>query len=286
MPELLRDSLRKVFDVPSAPAQQQESRKPKDGAKLKPGTEERLKWGEPVNGLRAALIIRHATDKRKAEDKPDLYLVLQNVSKAPIRLSDANVPANVRLRELSHKKDGRTLYIAGAREPVLGDFMLQPREVAFLPMFSQKVIEGTADKSVNGHTIGSHLAEDALRDARQTLLAKLEIEKAPPEAWTGKLVTGDTSGSEAAGQPPPKDNEAKALYKMSLGTTGGDHPGVMLLYPYRGTKTDATISDTDATIFDRGDSVRTLNVKRPIATDSGRSAIGLAITVSGHSKTR
>ena len=88
-----------------------------------------LKWGEPVNGLRAALMIRHATEKPKAGDLPDLYLALQNVANAPIRLTDADVAANVNLREVLHKKDGRILYIMGAREPALGDFMLQPREV-------------------------------------------------------------------------------------------------------------------------------------------------------------
>ena len=36
VPEQLRDSLRKVFDVPGAPVQQPESQKPKDGAKLQP----------------------------------------------------------------------------------------------------------------------------------------------------------------------------------------------------------------------------------------------------------
>jgi hypothetical protein len=76
--------LRAADQKPVAPVQQQESRKPKDGAKLQPGTEERLQWGKPVNGLRAALVIRPSSDEPKARDMRDLYLVVQNVSSATI----------------------------------------------------------------------------------------------------------------------------------------------------------------------------------------------------------
>jgi hypothetical protein len=61
---------------------QQESRKPKDGAKLQPGTEERLQWGKPVNGLRAALVIRPSSDESKAREMQDLYLVVQKIEQA------------------------------------------------------------------------------------------------------------------------------------------------------------------------------------------------------------
>jgi hypothetical protein len=53
-------------EKPGAPVQQQGSQRPKDGAKLQFGTEERLRWGKPVNKLRAALVIRPSTDELKA----------------------------------------------------------------------------------------------------------------------------------------------------------------------------------------------------------------------------
>jgi beta-lactamase regulating signal transducer with metallopeptidase domain len=207
--------LRATDEQPGAAAEQKEAQKPQAGVKLDPKLEAKLKWGEPVNGLRAALMIRHATEKPKAGDLPDLYLALQNVANAPIRLTDADVAANVNLREVLHKKDGRILYIMGAREPALGDFMLQPREVALLPMFdSHKKFTGTGDPTVDGHTLGSHIAEGVLKNTNETLVARLKIEKAPAGAWTGKLVTDDTSGTEAAGGPQPKSKEAQLLFKV------------------------------------------------------------------------
>ena len=215
VPEQLRDSLRKVFEAPGAPVQQREPLKPKDGAKLEPGMEQNLKWGEPVKGLRAAVVIRHSTDKPKAGDFPDLYLVVQNVSKAPIRLTDADVPANVSVRSLLHKNDGRILYIMGAREPALGDVTLQPREVTFLPMFDPVTkMTAPADPTVDKHTLGQTIAEGVLKNTHESLVIQMQIDNAPAGAWAGKLVSGDTSGSVAAGQPQPKDENAKALYKV------------------------------------------------------------------------
>lgn len=199
--------LRAADERPGAPMEKQ-PQKTKDGEKLDAGTEKRLKWGEPVNGLRAALIIRPAPGEPKVGDMPDLYLVLQNVSDAPLRLSDADVPANVDLRVLYHKIDGQIKDGLGAREPALGDLTLQPREVVFLPMFIMD------PKRADGRTVGSMLAEYAIKDTHQTLVAHLKIEKAPAGAWTGKVVTGETSGAAAAGQQQPKTKEAKALFKM------------------------------------------------------------------------
>ena len=88
------------------------------------------------------------------------------------------------------------------------DFMLQPREVdvpAHVPPDS---------KSSDGRTVGSLIARGHARDPHQTLVAELNIEHAPAGAWTGKLVTGETSGAAAAGNPQPKDKKAQALFKV------------------------------------------------------------------------
>lgn len=74
VPEPLRDALRKVFEVEGAPVQPQGSQKPQAGTKLPPGTEEKLAWGKPVNGLRAAIVIRTAAGELKTGEIPDLYL--------------------------------------------------------------------------------------------------------------------------------------------------------------------------------------------------------------------
>jgi hypothetical protein len=221
VPGHLHKALRKVFDVPGAPVQQQESQNSKDGAKLQPGTEEKLQWGESVNGLRAAIIIRPSPAEPKAGDMLDLYLVVQNVSKAPIRLSDTNTPRNVNLRVLYLKIDGKTQMGLGAREPGLGDLMLQPREVAFLIMFLPD------SKSSDGSKVGSIIAQGTLKDTHQTLVAEMQIENAPAGAWTGKLVTGETSGAVAAGNRQPKDKKAQALFKKwrESARTNGTIPG-------------------------------------------------------------
>jgi hypothetical protein len=107
---------------------------------------------------------------------------------------------------LRPKKLGRILYGLGTRLPELGDRTLQPVEVTFLPNFDPDTkITGTTDPTVDGHTVGSHHAAEALKDVRLTLYAEFTIEKAPAGAWTGKLVTGDSTGAAAAikSDPPP-----------------------------------------------------------------------------------
>ena len=221
--------LRAAEEQAAAPLQQKLPT-PKGGAKLEPGVEERLKWGEPVNGLRAAIVIRTVSDKPKAGDLPDLYLAVQNVSKAPIHLSDASVPPTIDLRVLYLRVNGEIKWGLGARVPALGDFLLQPREAAFLPMFSLEKIAGNSDKSLKGHTIGSFMAESAIKDAGENLFAELHIEKAPAGAWTGKLKTGETTGATAAGQPQPKGKDAQALFKkwQDSARSNGKIPGGML----------------------------------------------------------
>jgi hypothetical protein len=174
-------------------------------AKLDAAAEQNLKWGEPVNGLRAAVVFRSSSDKPKAGDLLELYVAVQNVSDAPIHLTDANVPADVRVRDLQHKKDGRILYIMGAREPALGDLTLQPREVAFAPMFDPETkLTAPADPTVDKHTLGQTIVEGVLKNTHESLVIEMVINQAPAGAWTGKVRTGDASGSEATGQPQPR----------------------------------------------------------------------------------
>ncbi|HEV3006265.1 MAG TPA: M56 family metallopeptidase, partial [Pirellulales bacterium] len=71
---------------------------PNRGAKLRPGTQEKLEWGQPVNGLRMALAWPPALGEPAAGDVPDFYLAVQNVSAAPVRLcTTAEAPNQRRL---------------------------------------------------------------------------------------------------------------------------------------------------------------------------------------------
>src|SRR5262249_49991264 len=115
--------------IAASPPQEREqpTQKPKDGAKLPPGTEERLQWGEPVSGLRAPLARPQALGE-PAGEVCDFNLVVQNVSDAPIRFSTGSAgPKNPYLKV---RKDGRISAAFTSSKPTPADFMLQPREVA------------------------------------------------------------------------------------------------------------------------------------------------------------
>ncbi|TXT30691.1 MAG: antirepressor regulating drug resistance protein, partial [Planctomycetota bacterium] len=71
---------------PEAPAKD-ESQKPSQGVMLKPATEQKLKWGEPVNGLRMALAWPPTLGEPGMGAEPEFYLVVQNVSEAAVRLT-------------------------------------------------------------------------------------------------------------------------------------------------------------------------------------------------------
>ncbi len=79
--------------------------------------------------------------------------------------------------------------------------------------------------------------------------------------------------------PKPEEMEPKALYKLSFASTGGEHPGVLLLYPGDGKAKEAKAQD-------RGSGVWTLNVPRPVVSPDGKAEFGFGITIAGWSKLR
>lgn len=184
--------------------------------KLKPELENNLRWGQSVNGLRAAVVFRAA--EKEGNQMPEPYLAVQNVSDRAIHLNDTLAQEQPRMLYL--KVDGKTVAGLGAREPRLGDVTLQPHETVFIPMYS---LEKTAD----GHTAGQLIADGVLKDTHQSMMAQMLIEKAPPGAWTGKLVTEETTGAVAAGQPQPKSKEGKALMALwqHHARANGNFPG-------------------------------------------------------------
>jgi hypothetical protein len=181
--------------------------------------EKRLRWGEPAAGLRAAIAIRPAPGKAKSSDLPELYLAVQNVSDAPIRLSDTTAAPD--LRELNITIDGKLVAVIGSKDPTGTDVTLKPGEAVFLLMFA------SSDESKAGHTTGSMFAENLLKETQRTVSAEIRIANAPRGAWTGKLATGETDGEAAAATSLPKGKEARALYKywQANARTDGKIPG-------------------------------------------------------------
>ena len=169
--------------------------KPRPGVKLGTGEAETHRWGQPSNGLRAALAIRTAPSAKKG-DAPDLHLVVQNVSDAPIRLSDTVAPAKP--RTLTLKVDGKTKMIINDAEPTRTDVLLRPGEVAYLPVFAGEA------RDAHGQTPSSLIAEGVLKDAHQNLVASMELTTAPKGAWAGKLTTGAFGGSAAKAPDMPE----------------------------------------------------------------------------------
>jgi beta-lactamase regulating signal transducer with metallopeptidase domain len=168
--------------------------------------EEQLQWGEPVNGLRAALVIRPIPRDPKIKDAPEFYLAVQNVSDGPIRLKDTVEAAD--LRHLWLRIDGELVAGFGSKDPSGTDLTLKPHEIVYLRMFAP-------DPNRDGkHSTGAVLAEGLLKDTHQSMVGELRIKQAVAGAWTGKLKSGEVTGVVAAGQPQPKDKHARALLSV------------------------------------------------------------------------
>ncbi|MCY2964441.1 MAG: hypothetical protein NT069_12540, partial [Planctomycetota bacterium] len=102
---------------------QQETPKPKPGTMLKPATEQKLKWGEPVNGLRMALAWPPTLGEPGLGDTPEFYLVVQNVSEMGVRLTANDAAPNPRMLNLF---DATIVSRTVDEVPIPGDWLLQP----------------------------------------------------------------------------------------------------------------------------------------------------------------
>lgn len=173
-----------------------------------------LGWGEPVNGLRAAVSIR-LDPKFGPRSHPDLYVAIQNTTAAAIRLTDTEAPMDRDTRELTLKRAGQVKWTLGTRDPSFGDHTIEPQGILYIPIFNVEAKIGDSDDpSLKDHTVGSHIAQDALQDVQQTLSIEFQIEKAPAGSWVGKLRTGEATGPIAAGRPRPRDPEGQALFAL------------------------------------------------------------------------
>lgn len=83
----------------------------------------------------------------------------------------------------------------------------------------------------------------------------------------------------AAADTSAEPVEVKEVVKMSLKSTGGDHPGVMLLFPHPG-------KDDKPELKDEKDGIKVVRVRRPLQAGELKGTFGLSVVVSGFSKMR
>ena len=171
---------------------------PQSGTKLEPDREDKLQWGEPVNGLRAALIRPPALGRPESTQTKDFQFVIQNVSKAPIRLvADATAP-NPRQLTLMSRKHGWVQSRTRVEEPSDVDVLLRPGEVAILDLLPS----------------AGHQGSSISRNLDLVFFGDMTIEKAPPGAWTGTLLTAEMHAAFAAHGLLPTHKDAREVFKI------------------------------------------------------------------------
>lgn len=183
--------------------------KPKEGARLKPATEQKLKWGEPAGGLRMALAWPPSLDEPEMGKAQEFYLVVQNVSQAAIRLTANATAPNP--RSLIMRSNGSPLSAVSDGRPMPGDWLLAPREVALFRLFrfDGKTKDGGKENGVI--QISAEIEKSVRFFPQYSVTAEMSIEKAPKGAWSGKLTTGESRDSVDV--IPPKNKDAQALYQ-------------------------------------------------------------------------
>jgi hypothetical protein len=227
--------MRQAFNAAGASGPPRNSPQPAGGAKLEPATEAQLDWGEPVNGLRGALLIRSPG----AGQPEGIYLVVQNVSETPVRFVDTIKSEKLRKLYVSDTKG--ILFVLSNGEPSQTDVVLQPREVAHLSMLLAE--------SSDGERLHTDVMIEGLRkDSLQTWRAVLEIAHTQKGAWTGKLTTSETRGAVREGGPQPTNERAQALFKhwQSSARLNGNIPGGLVALLHEKVKEFIRNNEPDA----------------------------------------
>jgi hypothetical protein len=177
---------------------------------LAPGIVEKLQWGKPASGLRAALVRPQAFGEPAAGEHFDFKLVIQNVSDAAVRLNTQG--SGPQSPHLWVRKDGETL--AGFHDSMPTDVLIEPREAAVVRLFSRR------DE-------GRSITAD---DPAMTFVAELAVDDAPAGSWRGKLATADTVALFSAYGLMPKHGAARALFTTWNDSARGDEsiPGALI----------------------------------------------------------
>lgn len=191
IPEQFRELLKPFLEQPVKTAQTSRA-----GLDLEPATIDQLQWGKPANGLRAALIRPPAIGLPEAEQSMDFLLVIQNVSKQPIRLVANPLAPNPRRMTVRSRSKGWTLFRLREDRPSRVDSHLKPGTVAVIDMVKPEFAKGT--------TIS--------RNLDLYFFADMTIENAPPGAWMGTLISGEMHAAFAAHGRVPKHPDARRLF--------------------------------------------------------------------------
>ncbi|MDB6132142.1 MAG: hypothetical protein JWM59_385 [Verrucomicrobiales bacterium] len=190
------------------------------GVMLKPATEQKLKWGEGVNGLQMALAWPPSLGEPGLGNAPEFYLVVRNVSKAAVHFkADADSPNP---RRLQIRKNGHPLSAIGDAVPIPGDWVLQPGRAAFVRLFHVE------EKQGDGSTTSSVIEADIRAFPQYSMTAEMTIAAAPAGVWTGRLMTGETRGCMDV--TPPRSQAARDLLKSweTARRTDGGIPGALI----------------------------------------------------------
>jgi hypothetical protein len=219
-----KDNTPSTKDSVAVPAMTNE----KSAMKVQPGMEAHLDWGDAVNGLRAALMIRTSPVENRPGETPHIYIVLKNVSDKSIRFSDS-VSKGEETGSQSHTgvtgtnqsgeaKNRRILYVRLDGVPVSGkaseestgtDVIIEPNDVACFDYFREPSVPDVAK-------IGTLVAEGVIKVPSHSLSLVLNIFDAPDGAWKGKLEAPQTRGAFAALGPMPKSEESQALFRYCV----------------------------------------------------------------------
>ena len=192
--------LRAATDIPplgdEALEQPEPGPGPQKSAKLKPGTEERLSWGDPVNGLRGALVRMSPETELAPGAVVDLNVVVQNVSDAPVKLRGGSPLAHVNLKAV--RRDGTEAELVPSIVDVLStidEFTLQPREVAVMSLMSVGIGKHDANaKSAHGRSIGYWLPDER---AVTGFKSQLTFTGESSSSWSGSLAAETPKGTAA-----------------------------------------------------------------------------------------
>lgn len=191
IPDRFRNVLKPFLEQPVAP------QTTRAGLELEPETVDQLQWGRPTNGLRAALIRPPAIGLPEAEQSIDFLLVVQNVSKKPIRLVANPLTPNPRRLTVRSRSKGWTLFRLREVRPSRIDSVLKPGSVAVVDMAPPDFAKGTSIS----------------RNLDLFFFADMTIEKVPPGAWTGTVVSGEMHAAFAAHGLVPKHPDARRLFE-------------------------------------------------------------------------
>jgi hypothetical protein len=131
--------------------------------------------------------------------------------------------------------------------------------------------------------LGAIRLEQGMSDYRQ--------QKIKPGVYTIRLgfqpMDGDHMGTApypdfgllvpAHADAKPEPVSAKELQEMSAKASGGSHPAVFLLFPN-------PMPEDAPKLIDKGNGTWVLNIKQPVTAAGEKAAIGLGLTLIGHSE--